>query len=511
MYQFIVNPETNRRLKINSKKGKLVLNEYVKKLIGGSSVCSQFHENPIKCHTSNDNGIPCVYTSRLGGTCSKMRKNLDINKVELYRDASRKNTTLADKFTESATKMVQKKFRRKKNLKKFRNIVNQSIKQQSENKKEDIRILEAFNKQMEKKIIEKRNARKLSTIEEELSDFIHEEQSEKKTIEKLPVTKEFTPFKVSNEKIKLHGLERNSRKELFTGRNNKNFIKLAEKMVNDLYQEGYIFREFLGKGGFGLALSFFNPEGKIVAIKGIYEYKSSKIQKGIDVSKYMKSNIEKCGQSSAFILDFEYLGLIGGLHYFSSEITDGDLFDFIVTREGQMKLFGNSSKEEVLMNLTRQIIDGIHCLHSIGITHGDIKLENIFIIANPLQVKFADFDGVGISELEMGVSSTTGDYTSFEIDYPEELDNKDDIFALGIAFLVIYEEFGLFELFLKKNNEYRNILSPNLWNQEIKPYLDNFINRSSKIPDIMKPYLIRMLSQYKKQRPTADELKAALE
>ena len=131
MYQFIINPETNRRLKINSKKGQLILSKYIKNMTGGSSVCSEFHENPIKCHASNNNGVPCIYTSRLGGTCSKMRKNLDINKVEFYRDASRKNKVLENKFMESAAKMVQRKFKRKKNLKKFRKVVEEVMEKQS--------------------------------------------------------------------------------------------------------------------------------------------------------------------------------------------------------------------------------------------------------------------------------------------------------------------------------------------------------------------------------------------
>lgn len=512
MYQFIVNPETNRRLKINSKKGKLILNKYIKNMEGGSSVCSEYHKNPIKCHASNDNGIPCIYTSRLGGTCSKMRRNLDINKVEFYRDASRKNKVLERKFMESAAKMVQKNFRKKKNLNKFRKVVKEMM-EQSENKKVKKQVLEDFNKKIEEeKIPEKNIVRRLSTIEEELSDFIHEGTDLQKNIEKSQEVKEFVPFNISDDKIETHELNRNSRKKLFTGKDSRNYIKLAEKMVNDLYGQGYIFNEFLGKGGFGLALSFYNPEGKIVAIKGIYEFKSSKIQKGVDVSKFMKRNIEKCGHSSAFVLDFEYLGLIGGLHYFSSEITNGDLFDFITTSAGQIKLFGsNRKKEEVLMNITRQIIDGIHCLHSIGITHGDIKLENIFVIENPLQIKFADFDGIGVNELELNVSSSTGDYISFKINNLEKLVKKDDIFALGIAFLAIYNEFGAFSWFIEHNQRYRSIQSVDLWSQKIKPILDNFINNSDKIPNIMKPYLIRMLSQDKKERPTARELKGALE
>ena len=52
-------------------------------------------------------------------------------------------------------------------------------------------------------------------------------------------------------------------------------------------------------------------------------------------------------------------------------------------------------QKNLLKTIITQLINGIYCLHLIGVTYGDLKPENIFINENPFILKFADLDGIG--------------------------------------------------------------------------------------------------------------------
>ena len=64
---------------------------------------------------------------------------------------------------------------------------------------------------------------------------------------------------------------------------------------------------------------------------------------------------------------------------------EGDLFS-LVSREGQLD-------EALVKDITRQLISAIKHIHSKGIAHRDVKLENILLetIGSSLRIKLADF------------------------------------------------------------------------------------------------------------------------
>jgi len=527
MYQFIVNPKTNRKLKTNSKKGKLVLQEYINNLTGGSSKCKDFHKNPIKCHTTKEDGTPCIYSAKSDGTCSKMRKNLDINNIDKYRESSRRRGVLEDKFKESAAIMIQKKYKRKKNIKKFRSVVGEIMRKKKVSTKRDSSNSSSFgevtgwldpltgrwvpigsNKSGESKV----------GVESEESE--ESESGESKVgVESEVLVKKKAPFQVSIAKINENKLNRQSRGDLFNSAHSsdsRNYIRFSEKIVDDLYGRGYIFEEFLGKGGYGLALKFKDHLGNTLVIKGIYISKNPHVKKAIDIAQYMKSNIEKCGENSDFVLNFNYLDIINRNHYFSSEITDGDLFDYST----ELDYMDTQRAGPIRYSIIKQLIYGIHCLHSIGVTHGDIKLENIFIIKSPLTVKFADFDGVGIDDLGSDVSVMTRDYMSYGTTF-SNYTKKDDIYSLGIVFLYIYGAFDIVEYITDtkdtesiNSDDYRELDSSIsedyvfLRSGKLTPHhvIASKINNNLEIPEKIKITIIQMLDRNKDKRPSANEL-----
>ena len=62
----------------------------------------------------------------------------------------------------------------------------------------------------------------------------------------------------------------------------------------------------------------------------------------------------------------------------------GDLFQFV-------KKFKTNITEKIIRTYFKQLIDGIEYLHSQGVCHLDLKLENI-LIGEGYQLKVADFD-----------------------------------------------------------------------------------------------------------------------
>ena len=174
-------------------------------------------------------------------------------------------------------------------------------------------------------------------------------------------------------------------------------IDLCKRMVTDLYNTfGYVFIKFLGRGGFGLVCQFRDKSGNQYAIKILYKKRSTKanIEKLIDSNRFIVENIEKCGNYADFILTSQ-MKHVNDNYYIISEPLTLNLSD-ITNNYRHIISYGK--------DIICQLIYGIYCLHEIGVIHGDIKLENIFIKMKynskvpskyEAKLKFADFDGSG--------------------------------------------------------------------------------------------------------------------
>ena len=96
----------------------------------------------------------------------------------------------------------------------------------------------------------------------------------------------------------------------------------------------------------------------------------------------------------------------------------------------------NLSFDEVL-TISSQIANGLKCLHSLGIIHRDIKLENIVHTSN--EFRLIDF---GLSTIISSSESTldsygTITYMSPEIIKKEKYNNKADIWSFGVVVYIL--------------------------------------------------------------------------
>src|SRR3990172_3116135 len=124
------------------------------------------------------------------------------------------------------------------------------------------------------------------------------------------------------------------------------------------------------------------------------------------------------------------------------ETEDGQLFISMDYYEGET-LKNKISKEllsiDEIINITTQIVEGLHKAHENGIIHRDIKPPNIFITKEGI-VKILDFglakkvDQTQFTRRDMKFGTTN--YMSPEQIKGEKLDHRTDIWSLGV---LLYE------------------------------------------------------------------------
>jgi len=106
--------------------------------------------------------------------------------------------------------------------------------------------------------------------------------------------------------------------------------------------------------------------------------------------------------------------------------------------------YGKRSKERFyeLMNFFNQLLEGILYMHSKGIAHMDLKLENLMINLDTKILKIIDFGDARIFNDNGKICTDSGIHGTYEFMAPEMFKNKEynpekvDIWGLGI---ILYE------------------------------------------------------------------------
>jgi len=122
-----------------------------------------------------------------------------------------------------------------------------------------------------------------------------------------------------------------------------------------------------------------------------------------------------------------------GLHFFSMEYIEGDTLDKVLEEKGRLDI-------DEAVKIISQAAQGIEHAHRGGIIHRDIKPSNIILDARG-NVKVMDFGLARMTDdrsklTQSGTLMGTLDYMSPEQCRGEELDERTDIYSLGV---VLYE------------------------------------------------------------------------
>ena len=137
-----------------------------------------------------------------------------------------------------------------------------------------------------------------------------------------------------------------------------------KELIKNLHEKEYKFKSYLGKGSFG-KIENWEFNNKNYAIKEFSDKKN--IARNIKVINFINKNIK----NFKYIL-FYNVEIYNNNYYLKSKICSFDFFNYFI-------IYNNLLSLEELLYIIYQLFIGINQLHNIGIIHGDLKMENIFL------------------------------------------------------------------------------------------------------------------------------------
>ncbi len=196
----------------------------------------------------------------------------------------------------------------------------------------------------------------------------------------------------------------------------------------------YVFRDQIGKGGFGTVYRAGHPLiGKEVAIKVLSRRYSS--DEGI-VSRFVAEARAVNQIRHRNIIDIFAFGQLegDGRHYYVMELLDGAPLDVHLEQVGRMALVD-------AIPVLRSIGKALDAAHAKGIAHRDLKPENIFLVRDPdgsIFPKLLDFGiakllsaRTGLHKTRTGAPIGTPYYMSPEQCRGRDVDHRTDVYAFG--------------------------------------------------------------------------------
>jgi MAP/microtubule affinity-regulating kinase len=221
---------------------------------------------------------------------------------------------------------------------------------------------------------------------------------------------------------------------LFDNKHHVNiFVTLFAKITNYISIENeYTYIKDIGKGSFcQMKLARHNSTGLLYAIKKIKkdvgspeEFTTLNWEK--DIVHFLKhlpctKHILKC---------YNTIETLDHLYILTEYIAGGSLSSFI--RKNNVCLPSSTVKEIIM-----QVTSGVAVLHSYGIVHRDLKLENILMDYLDMQTFTAKIIDFGLSQVITPLSKTKETYGTLIYCSPEILLNvpynyKVDVWSLGV-------------------------------------------------------------------------------
>jgi len=192
------------------------------------------------------------------------------------------------------------------------------------------------------------------------------------------------------------------------------------------FADRYEVIEELGKGGMGRVYKVFDKKIKEVVALKLIRAEISTDEKTIERFNNELRLARKI--SHRHVCRMYDLGEEGTSHFITMEYVPGEDLKRFIKRSGQLTV----SKA---ISIAKQICEGLSEAHHLGVIHRDLKPQNIMIDADG-NTRIMDFgiarflEGEGVTT--QGVLIGTPDYMSPEQTELEGVDQRSDIYALGV-------------------------------------------------------------------------------
>lgn len=230
-------------------------------------------------------------------------------------------------------------------------------------------------------------------------------------------------FKQKLEQLKMHGTEyedgHSTKVNINSNKLNNNSSSPFKGLVNErsIHDKYFIQDEVVGSGAFAtVKKAIERSTGKTFAVKMINRRKVmgnfETVARELEVLK--KLNHPRIVKLEGFYEDHDY-------YYMLMEfVSGGDLMDFVAAHGA----VGENAGREI----TRQILEAVKYIHSMGISHRDLKPDNILIEQDdPVLVKLTDFGLAKVEDVGSRMKTFCGTmaYVAPEI-IEASLENNDD-------------------------------------------------------------------------------------
>ncbi|MEM6574446.1 MAG: serine/threonine-protein kinase, partial [Pseudomonadota bacterium] len=187
----------------------------------------------------------------------------------------------------------------------------------------------------------------------------------------------------------------------------------------------------LGRGGMGVVFKAHDEAlNRHVAIKVLSEQLAT--DESV-VERFKREAKSMAALNDARIIQIYFIGEDEGQPYFVMEYVEGESLSERLKRDGRLPI-------AEALEILRQAAEGLAVAHDRGVVHRDIKPGNLMLGSNG-NVKLADFGIAMVQDLSKRLTNTgefvgTPGYLSPEVCVGQPVDQRSDIFALGI---VLYE------------------------------------------------------------------------
>ncbi|MGH8110026.1 MAG: serine/threonine protein kinase [Arenimonas sp.] len=185
----------------------------------------------------------------------------------------------------------------------------------------------------------------------------------------------------------------------------------------------------LGRGGMGVVYKGYEPAlTRYVAIK---ELSPALAHDQTLVERFLREARSMASLNDPHIIQIFLIGQENNQPFFVMEFVDGESLSAIIKREGRLQVAD-------ALKILHQSAKGLSVAHDRGVIHRDIKPGNL-MLSQRGQIKIADF-GIALANHDFNSKLTgTGEfvgtpgYLSPEVCLGKAVDQRSDIFALGIV------------------------------------------------------------------------------
>ena len=204
-------------------------------------------------------------------------------------------------------------------------------------------------------------------------------------------------------------------------------------LIGRTLDQKYYLESKLGAGGMGTVYRASRLLlGDWVAVKVLHPYQMADPQAVERFRREARTAARLKHPNVVTVYDFGVSS--EGLNYQVMELVGGESLRSLVERQGTLA-------ETAAAEIIRQVCAGLDEAHRQSVVHRDIKPENILVqtIQGGLQVKVLDFGIAALRDIKAGRLTRAGDvvgtphYMSPEHCLGEELDERSDIYSLGVV------------------------------------------------------------------------------